>query len=231
MLLLNYMNKLKLFFENQPYNYLFLVLFFVIANYLSNWPGVFSGQFLGLSTAFWFWLTLITPVVHQLFVWFAWRSELHYGLLSKWFGMRAFDIYAAIFTILILGRGLFIVCLGISNLGSWQTGWAWRYIVSFVLLLPIIYTMYSVNKYFTFRRAFGIDHFDPSFRNKPLVDQGIYRYTNNAMYTFAALSVWLPALLFASKAALISAVFNYGAVWVHYFTTEKPDMKHIYGDK
>jgi hypothetical protein len=51
------------------------------------------------------------------------------------------------------------------------------------------------------------------------------------MYVFAAMVVWIPALIFASKAALISAFFNYAYLWVHYFTLEKPDMRRIYADQ
>lgn len=43
--------------------------------------------------------------------------------------------------------------------------------------------------------------------------------------------VWIPALVFASKAALISAFFNCAYLWVHYYTLELPDMQRIYSSK
>lgn len=92
----------------------------------------------------------------------------------------------------------------------------------------MLYLFYSVQKYFGFAHAYGIDHFDESYRAKPLVREGIFKYTDNGMYTFGTLIVILPGLIFASKAALLLGVLNYLYVWVHYFALEKPDMKRIY---
>jgi hypothetical protein len=63
------------------------------------------------------------------------------------------------------------------------------------------------------------------------VREGIFRYTSNAMYVFAAMMIWIPALVFASKAALISAFFNHAYLWVHYYTLELPDMQRICSKK
>jgi hypothetical protein len=41
--------------------------------------------------------------------------------------------------------------------------------------------------------------------------------------------LYLPGLIWGSSAALLLAAFNHAYVWVHYFTTEKPDMGVIYG--
>ena len=97
------------------------------------------------------------------------------------------------------------------------------------LLVPIVYLFYSVARYFTFRRALGIDHFDPSYRTKPLERRGIFRFTRNGMYTFGLLVVWLPGLYAASKAALLAALFHHASIWVHYACTELPDMRRLYG--
>ena len=83
-------------------------------------------------------------------------------------------------------------------------------------------------RYFTFRRALGVDHFDPSYHSRPLVRQGIFRFTRNGMYIFGLLMAWLPGLWYASAAGLVLALFNHAYVWVHYFATERPDMKRIY---
>ena len=42
-------------------------------------------------------------------------------------------------------------------------------------------------------------------------------------------SLWVPALWLASMAALCVALFNHLYIWVHYYSTELPDMKRIYG--
>jgi hypothetical protein len=104
-------------------------------------------------------------------------------------------------------------------------------IFTIVLLLPALYTFYSVHKYFGIKRALGIDHFDKTYRNVPFVKEGIFKFTNNAMYTYGLFILWIPGLLLFSKAALMAAMFNHIYVWVHYYCTELPDIHYIYGKK
>ena len=77
-------------------------------------------------------------------------------------------------------------------------------------------------------RAYGIDHFEPHY-NKPYIKQGIFKYTDNGMYIFGLMILYLPSLMLFSKAAFIAALFNHIYIWVHYYCTEKPDMTKIYG--
>jgi hypothetical protein len=92
--------------------------------------------------------------------------------------------------------------------------------------------MYSVFHYFGIDRAYGEDHFRPaSYKNRPFVRQGMFRYTDNAMYKFGFLILWAIALVCLSKAALLAATFNHLYIWVHYYFTELPDIKHIYGSR
>lgn len=98
-----------------------------------------------------------------------------------------------------------------------------------LLLLPALYLFHSVRKYFGFRRAYGIDHFDESYRALPFVKQGIFKYTGNAMYVAGFLILWTPGLLLLSTAALLAALFNHLYIWVHYYCTELPDIRRIYG--
>jgi hypothetical protein len=105
------------------------------------------------------------------------------------------------------------------------------YALGLLLFIPFAYTMYSVFNYFGIDRAYGIDHFDPSYRNKPFVKQGMFKYTDNAMYKFGFLILWAIALAFLSKAALLVAAFSHVYIWVHYYFTELPDTQHIYGSR
>ena len=132
--------------------------------------------------------------------------------------------------LLFLARPVSIILLAISNAGSIALSPALRVIASLLLFLPLPYLMHSVLKYFGVKRALGIDHFDPAARNLPMVTQGIFKYVGNAMYTVGFLALWIPGILWASKAALLSAAFSHLYIWVHYFTVEKPDMAVIYGD-
>jgi hypothetical protein len=225
------MKTFRLLFEKQIYNYLGLFILLAIITYLTTWPGVYNGELWGADTKFWFWLSIGVVVVHQFYAWFVWRTELHLKLMSKWFGKQAFLIWAIFFAILLIFRFVFVFILGYANHGTWRIrptlGWG----LTIIILIPAIYTFYSIKRYFSFKRGLGIDHFDPVYRELGLVREGIFKYTSNAMYIFAAMMVWVPALIFASKAALISALFNHAYLWVHYFTLELPDMKKIYSNQ
>ena len=222
------MQTFKLIFEKQAYNYFALAILLAMVVFFSKSPGVYSGSLWGISTRVWFWLSICEVIVHQLYGWFVFRTELHLGLMRQWFGKQAFRIWAIFFVILLVFRFLLVFILGYSNRGTWNInpilGWG----LTIIILIPAIYTFYSIKKYFTFKRGLGIDHFDPTYRQLGLVRQGIFKYTANAMYVFAAMMVWIPALIFASKAALISAFFNHAYLWVLYYTLELPDMRRIY---
>ena len=99
-----------------------------------------------------------------------------------------------------------------------------------ILLIPAAYLFYSVKRYFGFKRAFGIDHFDNGYRSMPFEHRGIFRFTRNGMYIYGFLLLWVPAFWWASLAALSVAVFNHLYIWVHYFATELPDIKRIYSE-
>ena len=60
--------------------------------------------------------------------------------------------------------------------------------------------------------------------------KGIFKYTDNGMYVFGLMILYLPGLLLLSKAAILAALFNHVYIWVHYYFTERPDMQEIYGD-
>jgi len=147
--------------------------------------GFSLGQYYGINTITWFYLSIAFPIIHQIYVWFCWRTQLHYSLVTRLFGARGFTYYAT---------GFFTLA---------------------------VYLFYSV----------GIDHFDSSYGDRPLVKEGIYRYVNNGMYLFGVAIIWIPGLVYLSKAALLSALFTHLYIWVHYYCTEKPDMKRIYDSK
>ena len=74
---------------------------------------------------------------------------------------------------------------------------------------------------FGINRAFGIDHFKPEkYKNRTFVKKGIFKYTPNGMYKFVFLLLWIPGILFQSKAALIAALFQHIYIWIHYYFTE-----------
>jgi protein-S-isoprenylcysteine O-methyltransferase Ste14 len=167
--------------------------------------------------------------MHQIYVWFCWRTQLHYSLITRLFGRSGFTYYSIIFAILAISRFIAVLFLAISNKNSFNVNPIVSYGLSLVFGLLVLYVLYSIVRYFTFRRALGVDHFDVSYRNAGLVTKGIFRFTRNPMYIFALLILWIPGLLLSSEAALTVALFSHIYIWIHYFCTEKPDMKQIYG--
>ena len=46
---------------------------------------------------------------------------------------------------------------------------------------------------------------------------------------FVSALLWIIGLVFLSQGALLVALFSHVYIWVHYYTTELPDMRRIYG--
>ena len=193
-------------------------------------PEVLSGTFWGTSTPIWFWVAIATPVIHQIYVWLIWRLELYRGTFTKRYGLqRAFNLYAAGFSLLFAGRLITIIVLANSNTNTLHIKPLFAYGLAALITPPVVYLFYSVKKYFTLQRAFGIDHFDKAYR-EPFEKKGIFKYSNNGMYVFGLMALYLPGLLLLSQAAIWAALFNHAYIWVHYYFTERPDMLEIYGE-
>jgi protein-S-isoprenylcysteine O-methyltransferase Ste14 len=224
------MSKIQLIFEKQWLHASLLAFFIVGLGLVGRIDTVQVGQLFGLSTAAWLWIAVALAVAHQVFVWACWRGQLHASSLTRMFGSRGFDLYAVGFSILGITRVAAVLMVAISNRDTVQLDPKVLRTVALIAAIPAAYLFYSVKRYFGFKRAFGIDHFDKSYRSLPLVRKGIFRFTRNGMYVFGFCALWVPGLWFASKAALIVALFNHLYIWVHYYSTEFPDMKRIYGE-
>jgi len=221
--------SLKLIFERQLLHFLLLMPLLLGLSMLSGLPGFWTGATCGISTKTWFYLALANTIAHQVYVWFCWRTQLHAQLLTRCFGRSAFPVYAGIFSLMIILRPVLITFLAISNRNTVPLNIAAATGTAVIMAVPLMYLAYSMKTYFGFKRAFGIDHFDESYRSKSLVREGVFRFSDNSMYIFGFFALWIPALVFSSAAALSLALFSHLYIWVHYFTVEKPDMGRIYG--
>ena len=213
---------MKKFFEYQAYHFLLLALIIIVV-YLCVTvnPETLTGAIWGIDTVVWFWLAIAVPVLHQMYVWIVWRLELYQRTFTKQFGLeRAFKMYAIGFSILFGGRLITIIILSVSNSNTLGVYPVVAYSLSLVMACPVIYLFYSVKKYFTVERAYGIDHFDSKYR-KPFEKKGIFKYTDNGMYVFGLMILYFPGLLFLSKAAILAALFNHVYIWVHYYLDRK----------
>ncbi|MFC1665521.1 methyltransferase [Pseudomonadota bacterium] len=225
------MNATDKIFKYQIWHLLSLVILVIgISIYLSSSIHVLDGSFWNISTKSWFWLAIAVPIIHQVYVWLVWRFELYHRTFTKRFGLkRSFRMYAVGFSILFASRLIAIIILSISNKDTLPLNPIFAYVIAALITPLVIYLFYSVKKYFTIERAYGIDHFDKNYC-EPYVKRGIFKYTDNGMYVFGLTVLYLPGLVLQSEAALLAALFNHVYIWVHYYFTERPDMVEIYGN-
>jgi len=220
---------MKELLHKQGWHGLALMILLIAAAACSTIEPVSAGSLWGIPTQTWYWITILIPVVHQVFVALAWRAQLHHKWLTNLFGKHALTFFGAVFIPLFAGRLILLFLLGISNTGSLPIPPWLRLTLAAAFTLPSLYLGYSVGRYFGLKRALGADHFDPAYRELPMVTEGIFKYTSNGMYVFGFFVLWAVAFGFASSAALIGAAFNHAYIWVHYLTVEQPDMGFIYG--
>ena len=220
---------MKEILRHQIWHLLFLLIsiavlhIFIVDNIAS------TGELWSIGTKTWFWISIAAPIIHQVYVLVIWRLELYHNTFTKRYRLsKAFKMYAIGFSFLFVSRMIFITFLGISDKNSLQVNPVLVYSIAAVIIPLVAYLFYSVKKYFTLERAYGIDHFDKNY-NEPYVKGGIFRYTNNGMYIFGLMALYLPGLILRSNTAIIVALFQHTYIWVHYYFTERPDMKKIYG--
>jgi hypothetical protein len=218
----------KFLFKGQFQHVLLLACLVPGAIYLAS-PALDSSAWLGIPERTWFSATILLAIVHQVAGWFVFRFQLVFSLFSRLFGKYDLFAWGLIFFPLLIFRLVLILGLGLADSGSLESFRMFQIIAGIVLLIPVIYTGWSIGKYFGVPRALGGDHFRQEYRELPLVREGAFKYSSNAMYTFAFLLFWAIALLTGSLAALASALFQHAYIWVHLYCTENPDMEIIYG--
>jgi hypothetical protein len=223
-------SQTQLIFERQWIHALLLAALLAGLAAVSGFDGFRRGQLWGATTPVWFWLAIALAVVHQVYVWLCWRAQLHASWLTRTLGTHGFPAYAVGFSVLGISRVVVVFILAVSNRDTLQVNPLVLKLLAIIALIPATYLFYSLDRYFGFKRAFGIDHFDASYRSLPFVRKGIFRFTRNGMYVYGFLLLWVPAFWFASLVALSIALFNHLYIWIHYFVTELTDMKRIYGE-
>lgn len=213
--------------------HLFFVILMVAGLFSLAQPGLNGSAWKGLPDYQWLRVMVIVVLVHQIVVALIFRLQLVYGIMTKLFGRRDMFVWGTIFLPLLILRVILLVGLGMSTHGTLTLALpgipsGLGFALGFVLLIPAVYTLYSVFRYFGLVRALGADHFREAYRLMPLENRGMFRYSSNAMYTYAFLALWAVALFTWSWAALIGALFQHTYIWVHWYCTEEPDMRVIY---
>ena len=183
----------------------------------------------GLSARDMILLSWIFAALHQGWIVFFWRMELYLGKIRAWFGRAGFTIFRIGFVVFASCRLLLLIPISMATAETASIPRALS-VGLFVVTTPfIVWGFYSVFVYFGVTRALGADHFDPAYRGGALERRGIFKYIPNSMYTVVLLVLYHPGLLWDSGPALFTAAAHHALVWTHYFCTEKPDMKEIYG--
>jgi protein-S-isoprenylcysteine O-methyltransferase Ste14 len=193
-------------------------------------PVLTEGSWLGISDVGWFWAAVGLTILHQFYVWVVFRGQLGWGLFTRLFGRYDLTVHSILFSPMLIARPLVVIAAGLANpLTLALPRWV-QLAIGLALLVPPLYTGWSVKQYFGFKRAVGGDHFRRRYREMPLVTEGAFSWTPNAMYTFAFFGLWSIALLLGSHLALVIALFQHAFIWAHHFGTEQPDMELIYGE-
>ncbi len=218
-------NKLNFFFRHQIWHLGGTILLFYVGAQMVSLEGNTSA-FLGISVLNWFMIAMSVPIIHQVYVWICWRSELCWRSISNTIGFKG---YVIIFFILIISR-LSALVLCFIDYGSLYKPGLLAWILSIILFIPGAYTMYSVKKYFGFLRAAGADHFDSKYKDIPFEKRGIFKWSPNAMYVFGIGIPFAFAVATGSQSMFVVAIYTYISIWLHYFCTEKEDFKVIYKD-
>ncbi len=191
---------------------------------------VYSNVFYPTTIYYVLWFGVMMVITHQVLVWLVFRLQLGWALLSRWFQDAALIIWTTLFIPFLIARVAFVVILARLSRDTLPGPTSLYYVIALILLIPALYTMYSVFKYFGFLRAAGGDHFKQAYRAMPRVKKGAFRWSSNAMYLFGFLLLWSIALVHQSAIALVFVLFQHLYIWVHYYTVEKPNMKLIYED-
>ena len=187
-----------------------------------------GGSFLGVSTMTWAYITLAVGLIHQSIVAIVFRLQLHFDIMVKMFGENALKVWGVIFLPFLGARPLLLIIVGIADYGSLGGNRTAQLVGGALLIVLVAYTMHSVLKYFTINRALGGDHFYDEYLNMPMVNQGAFKYSGNAMYTFVFTGLWGIGLLLGSWNAIVLALFYHAYIWVHMYCTEDPDMRILY---
>ncbi len=217
----------RYFFHRQIWH-LSALLILVPVSWTFAAPAMNEGSWLGITDAAWFWLATGVPVLHQLIVWIVFRLQLGWAVFTRIFGGADLFVWSVLFIPFLAARPVLVFGLAKATRTTLELPQTLAAGLALLLILPAIYTFWSTIRYFGIRRAIGGDHFRTAYRQMPLVRQGAFKYNSNAMYAFAFFLLWSIALFTGSQAALSVAIFQHAYVWVHYYCTEKPDMKLIY---
>ena len=220
-------SSLKYLFKGQLIHLAFLIIIAAITWFLAE-MALSQGSWLGQSDRTWLILGIMVFFLHQVIVALVFRLQLGQALFTRLFGRLDLVVWSIIFFPFLAARPFTVMALARASQNTLDINLYFARLLAILLIIPVIYTLWSVLKYFGLIRALGGDHFRVKYREMGLVKQGVFQYTDNAMYKFVFLLLWAIALYFRSYPALLLAISQHLSIWVFYYCTEKPDLDLIY---
>ena len=158
----------RFLFEGQFQHGLLLACLVPGAIYLAL-PALDGSSWLGIPDQTWFYFSIILAIVHQVVGWFVFRFQLVFSLFSQLFGKYDMFAWGIIFFPLMLLRPILTLGLGLADSDSLGSDRVIQSIAGVVLLIPAIYTGWSIEKYFGVPRALGGDHYGNHSRKRQLI--------------------------------------------------------------
>lgn len=190
-----------------------------------------SGRIWGHTTGEWVALSWIFAGIFQAWIAFFWRMELYGRWVTNKMGKTGFILHQAGYAVLGLIRFVLLIPICISTKNTLPI----TPLVSIAIIVlttpPILWGLYSAAVHFGFTRAAGADHFIRRYREGGFEKKGLYKYVPNVMYTVVLFGLYHAGLFWFSTLGLIVAAAHHVFVWVHYFCTERPDIREIYGER
>ncbi len=185
-----------------------------------------AGRFFGLSRLRFWPPHIITPILHQVYVWLAWRSELTSQRITRCFGKDGFSLCRLLHRLLGcppadhcragLLEPLYVPAAPRAYLHAGSRA-------SSSPRLPVLLGAQALRlqarlRHRPFRR----------FLPASAICQTRHLSPDGQRRMFSAFVLWTPGLFFLSQAALWS-LRSTTSTSAHYYCTELPDIRHIYG--
>ena len=86
------MSRLRLILERQWLHGLLLVALLAVLGLARCLRGIDTGILWGISTREWFWIAVAAAIMHQVYVWFCWRTQLHGSWPTLVFGNQSLPL-------------------------------------------------------------------------------------------------------------------------------------------
>lgn len=133
------MVQARLIFERQWLHASFIAASLAGVALVSDIGEVGHGQLWGVPTPVWLWLSVLLAIIHQVFVWFCWRTQLHGSLLTRALGNLGFPAYAVGFSVLGISRAAVVFILAISNRNTLPLDPTALKMIAAVAAIPAVY--------------------------------------------------------------------------------------------